>query len=325
MRCRLKVSVVIPCYYSEATIGTVVRMTHDELVRGGFEPEFVLVNDGSTDGTFSQISDLCAEYSSVVGVDCAKNLGQHAAIMAGLSFVSGEYIMVMDDDMQTHPSQCLKLLQAAIDNPSADVVFAKWPEHKEALWRRLGSAFTTWSFRVMTNRPKDIYSSNFFVMRDYIRDEIIRYSGPYPYVQGLLFRSAGTIINVEVQHFDREVGSSGYTLKSLIRLWANVLGFSMLPLRLASVLGLVIGVVGILSAVGIIIARILDPTMTLGWPSTMAALLTCSGLVLLFMGVIGEYIGRLFMTANNSPQYVLKKVIDARDGANAPRPQSLRD
>ena len=312
---RLKVSVVIPCYYSEATIGTVVRMTRDELARGGFESEFVLVNDGSTDGTFSQIRELCEEDPNVVGIDCAKNSGQHAAIMAGLGLASGQLIMVMDDDMQTHPSQCLKLVQAALDNPQMDIVFAEWPEHKEALWRRMGSAFTEWSFRVMTKRPKDIYSSNFFVLHDYVRDEVVRYTGPYPYVQGLLFRAAGNIMNVEVQHFDREVGTSGYTLKSLVRLWANVLGFSMLPLRLASILGLVIGVIGIISAIAIIISRVLDPTMALGWPSTMAALLTCAGLILLFMGVIGEYIGRLFMTANNSPQYVLRNVIDNRSEA----------
>ena len=307
------VSVVIPCYYSEATIGKVVRLTRDELVRGGYDYEFVLVNDGSTDGTFAQIQQLCAEDPRVVGIDCAKNLGQHAAIMAGLAHATGDAVMVMDDDMQTHPSQCLKLVDALAAHDEVDVVFAEWPEHKEALWRRAGSDFAAWSTRIMTKRPKEIYSSNFFVLRDYIRDEVVRYTGPYPYVQGLLFRSTHSMMNVEVEHFERESGSSGYTLKTLIRLWANVLGFSMLPLRVASVLGAIIGVVGIVSAIGVIVARAMDPTMAMGWPSTMAAMLTCSGLILLFMGITGEYIGRLYMTANNAPQFVLRRVIDNRN------------
>ena len=199
----MKVSVVIPCYYSEATISMVVHQTRDELHKGGFETEFILVNDGSTDGTFSEIKKLTDEDKTVVGVNCAKNLGQHAAIMAGLQYTSGELILLMDDDMQTHPSQCIKIVNAIMGHPECDVVFASWPEHKEALWRRLGSNFAVWSMRIMTKRPKEIYPSNYFIMRDYVRDEVIRYTGPYPYIQGLLFRSTASMMNVEVEHFER--------------------------------------------------------------------------------------------------------------------------
>ena len=308
----MKVSVVIPCYYSEATIGKVVRLTREELKKGGFEWEFVLVNDGSTDGTFQQIRELAAEDSAVLGVDCAKNLGQHAAIMAGLGFTTGDLILFMDDDMQTHPSQCLKILNAIVEHEEVDVVFASWPEHKEALWRRLGSNFAVWSMRIMTKRPKEIYPSNFFVIRDYIRDEVIRYTGPYPYIQGLLFRATNRMMNVEVEHFERESGTSGYTMKTLIRLWASVLGFSMLPLRAASIAGAILGVVGLVAGIVVIIMRATDPTMQLGWPSLMCTLLVCSGLVLMFLGIVGEYLGRLFMTANNAPQYVIKRTVDNR-------------
>lgn len=309
----IKVSVVIPCYYSEATIAKVVTQTRKELVKGGYDTEFVLVNDGSTDGTFAQIRELASSSDDVVGVDCAKNLGQHAAIMCGLRYATGELIMMMDDDMQTHPSQCLKIVDAIVEHEECDVVFASWPEHKEALWRRLGSDFAVWSMRIMTKRPKDIYPSNFFVIRDYIRDEVVRYTGPYPYIQGLLFRATSRMMNVEVQHFEREEGTSGYTFKSLVKLWASVLGFSMLPLRASSIAGGIIGFLGLVAAVVVIVMRVLDPTMALGWPSLMVVMLICSGLILLFMGIVGEYIGRLFMTANNAPQYVVKQVIDSRD------------
>ena len=308
----MKVSVVIPCYYSEATIAKVVHLTIEELEKGGYEWEFILVNDGSKDGTFQQISSLCDESPAIVGIDCAKNLGQHAAIMAGLQYTSGDAVMLMDDDMQTHPSQCLKLLDALRDNERCDVVFAEWKTHREAAWRRLGSNFATWSMRVMTNRPKEIYSSNFFVMRKHVRDEVVRYTGPYPYVQGLLFRATDSFMNVEVEHFERETGQSGYTLKTLIKLWASVLGFSMLPLRAASIIGALMGVVGIIAAIAVVVAKISDPSMQAGWPSLMATMLICSGVILLFLGIIGEYIGRLFMSANSSPQYVVRTSIDRR-------------
>ena len=310
---RMKVSVVIPCYYSEAMIAKVVRLTRDELKKGGFDYEFVLVNDGSTDGTFEQIEMLCSEDDAIVGIDCTKNLGQHAALMAGLQHVDGELVMLMDDDMQTHPSQCLTLIQAIIDHPECDIVFASWRVHRESLWRRLGSRFATWSMRVMTGRPKGIYSGSFVVMRKCIRDEVVRYTGPYPYVHGLLFRASDRMMNVEVEHYERAVGSSGYTMKSLIKLWASVLGFSMLPLRACSIMGAVLGVIGIVSAIAVAIQRVLDPTMQMGWPSLMAVMLICSGLVLLSLGIIGEYLGRLFMTANKAPQYVVRTVVDNRD------------
>ena len=122
--------------------------------------------------------------------------------------------------------------------------------------------------------------------------------------------------NVDVQHFEREEGSSGYTLKSLIRLWSTILNFSMMPLRCASVLGLLLGLVGFIGGIAVIVQKFLNPLMQAGWPSLMAVILFCSGAILVFLGLIGDYLGRLFMTVNNAPQYVLKNIIDNRtDGS----------
>ncbi|MDO4501620.1 MAG: glycosyltransferase family 2 protein [Coriobacteriia bacterium] len=305
------VSVVIPCYYSEKTIAKVVRLTRQELTGAGYDYEFVLVNDGSTDGTFAQIRELCAEDPCVVGVDCAKNMGQHNAIMAGLKQAQGDAVLLMDDDMQTHPSQVLKLL-AGLEESGKDVVFAEWPEHKEALWRRLGSRFQAWTVRVLTKRPKDIYSSNFFVMRRHVRDEIIRYRGPFVYIQGLLFRATDSVCNVEVEHFAREEGRSGYTLKSLIRLWSTVLGFSLAPLRAALWLGVAACGVGLVLALLLVIQHFTDPVSVEGWTSLMVIMLVLGGLNLAFLGLIGEYLGRTFLTVSNAPQFVPRTVLDAR-------------
>lgn len=305
---KCKVSVVIPCYFSEKTIGKVVSLTRNVLEENGYSYEFILVNDGSTDNTFGEIRKLCAEDNKIIGVNFAQNFGQHNAIIAGLHHVHGDLVMLMDDDMQTHPSQCMKLLSKMSEG--WDVVFAKYPQHKEAAWRRLGSDFTLWTMRVLTKRPKDIEASNFLVMRRFVSDELIKYEGPYVYIQGLLFQTTRSMTNVEVEHFDRESGSSGYTLKSLVSLWSNVLNFSMVPLRLSSILGIVLALIGIIWAIVLIVQRITNPSMVLGWSSLMVTILVSAGLIMLFLGLIGEYLGRLFLTVNKAPQFVLKEVLN---------------
>lgn len=302
-----KVSVVIPCYYSEKTIGKVVRLTREELIKAGYDYEFVLSNDGSTDGTFDEIKKLHEEDHKVIGVNLAKNFGQHSAIMAGLRHATGDLVMLMDDDMQTHPSQCIKLLDAMTDD--ADVVFATFPDHRESWWRKLGSRFTVWSMRVLTKRPKEIESSNFMLMRGFVAKEITEYDGPYVYIQGLLFRVTNRMVNIPVKHFDREVGVSGYNLKSLIRLWSTVLNFSMAPLRFAAVIGAILGGLGILGAIFLAVQRIADPSIQQGWSSLMVTMLVCSGIIVMFLGLVGEYLGRLFMTINKAPQYILREVV----------------
>ena len=315
-----KVSVVIPCYYSEKTIGKVVRLTREELIKAEYDYEFVLSNDGSTDGTFDEIKKLHEEDHKVIGVNLAKNFGQHSAIMAGLRHATGDLVMLMDDDMQTHPSQCIKLLDAMTDD--ADVVFATFPDHRESWWRKLGSRFTVWSMRVLTKRPKEIESSNFMLMRGFVAKEITEYDGPYVYIQGLLFRVTNRMVNIPVKHFDREVGVSGYNLKSLIRLWSTVLNFSMAPLRFAAVIGAILGGLGILGAIFLAVQRITDPSIQQGWSSLMVTMLVCSGIIVMFLGLVGEYLGRLFMTINKAPQYVLREVIGEEVSNKAVEPNT---
>ena len=304
------VSVVIPCYYSQNTIQKVVSLTREQLVGAGYDYEFVLVNDGSTDETFERIQQLCAEDTRIVGVDCAKNKGQHNALMAGLKLTRGDYILLMDDDMQTHPSQALKLLRC-LEESGKDVVFAEWPEHKEAAWRQLGSRFQAWTVCALTGRPKGIYSSNYLVMRRHVREAVVCYKGPFVYIQGLIFQATNSYCNVEVEHFEREEGTSGYTLKSLVRLWANILGFSLSPLRAAMWLGFALALVGVIEAVVLLVAQAVAGPVE-GLSFVVALMLFLSGLILFFVGLSGEYVGRTLMTVSNAPQFVPRAVIDSR-------------
>ena len=165
----------------------------------------------------------------------------------------------------------------------------------------------------MTKRPKEVEACNFLVMRRAISDELMRYTGPYIYIQGLLFRATTRMSNVSIKHFERESGTSGYTLKTLIKLWSTILNFSMMPLRAASIIGSVLGIVGLISGIVVVISKLVYPDFALGWPSLMTVVLFCSGMILLSLGIIGEYLGRVFMTLNNSPQYVIRTLLDERE------------
>ncbi len=307
---RRMVSVVIPCYYSKNMIGKVVRMTAEELCRLGYDTQFVLVNDGSTDGTYDAICELVDERDDVVGIDLMRNFGQHNAIMAGLHHVKGDIVMIMDDDMQTHPSQCRFLLEQL--DEGADVVFGKYRIHKESAFRRMGSAFAMSLVRVLANCPKGIVDSNFIVMRRIVSDEMIAYQSPSVYIQGLIFRTTNRIENVDIDHFDREEGSSGYTLKSLARLTSTILNFSAIPLRIATVLGCILGFLGLAGGIALVVQRIFDPDMVLGWASLMVAMLVCSGVITICIGLVGEYVGRLFQTAMGKPQFIVRSEKESR-------------
>lgn len=309
------VSVVIPCYRSQGTIAKVVRMTHEELARAGYGSEFILVNDCSPDETFAEIQKLVGEGMPVTGIDLARNFGQHAAIMAGMRYVRGELVLLMDDDMQTHPSQAGKLLQG-LDDLQADAVFARYPVRREALWRRMGSAFARWTMRVMAGVPAGMVPSSYVALRRSVAQAMSEYSGPFPFVTGLIFQSTSHIGEVSVEHFDREVGASGYTFGTLVRLWSTILNFSMVPLRLATIAGGMMGLTGLCAALYLIIQKLLVPEISIGWSSIMVVILFCSGMIILSMGIVGEYVGRIFMTANHAPQYVVRTIIGqgSRDG-----------
>lgn len=311
----LKVSVVIPCYRSERTIGEVVGLTRDVLASEGYDYEFVLVNDGSPDNTFARIRELCAEDPKVKGIDLIRNFGQHGAIMAGLNHTSGQLILLMDDDLQTHPSQITKLLDKIYDG--WDVVFARYENGLCESWlRRMGSNFAEWTTHVLTGSPKDVYASSFFVMRDYVRDNMVVYTGPYPYIQGLIFRVTNKACDTPVTHFERAQGTSGYTIRSLIRLWSAILGLSVAPLRIATATGAVLSLAGLLWALVIVCNKLLGAVSTEGWASLMATLLVCFGLVLLFLGLIGEYLGRLSLTVTGKPQYETRSALNVSGGVD---------
>lgn len=301
-------SIVIPCYKSAETIETVVNATVEEMNKmGRSDFEFVLVNDCSPDqgATRRKLISLAAERPYVKVIDLAKNSGQHNAMMAGLRYASGDVFISMDDDMQTRPSELPKMF-AAFDE-GYDVVYGAYPEKKESAFRLFGSWINKMCAVVFLGRPKDLRTSSFWIIRKYVRDSMVSYDGAHSYLLGLILRATSNITQVEVEHFERESGQSGYTLKALLRLWSNIIGFTVKPLRLAMQSGTFISVASILFAISVFVRKLLNPTIEAGWASTMVGIFFSLGVELFFIGLIGEYIGRTYMHINKEPQYVVRE------------------
>lgn len=303
------VSIIIPCYNSEQTISKVVKLTKKEFEKmEGYECEFVLINDYSNDNTFLKIKELANSDKNIKGIDLSKNFGQHNAIMAGLNYADGDYIMGMDDDMQTHPSQIVKFIKKIEEG--YDIVYGKYPIKKHSLFRNLGSKFNDFTVRKLIGKPKGLTACSFWICKKYVRNEIINYHNFNAHIQGLFLRTTKNITNVDIEHFEREVGESNYTLKKLIKLWAGCLNFSILPLRFSIFLGFFSCLIGFIALIIVIMKKIINPTITSGWSSIMCAIFIFSGIILLVLGILGEYIGRVLLCINNTPQFIIKDSIN---------------
>ena len=304
----MKISYVIPCYKSEETIEAVVLEIKGEMDRlNRYTYEIILVNDASPDNTMEKIKYLCTEYENITGVELAKNFGQHSAVMAGISLATGDIICCLDDDGQTPANEVGKLLDKIEEG--YDVVYARYPIMKKAAWRSFGTLINKKMTESMLNKPKELEITSYFCMKSFIAREILKYKNSYPYLMGLVLRSTKNICNVDVNHRARTVGKSGYSLFSLIALWINgFTAFSVKPLRIATFTGVFVAICGFIYAIWAIIHKIINPIAPMGWSSTIALTLILGGAILFVLGIIGEYIGRIYICINNSPQYVIRKV-----------------
>lgn len=304
------VTVVIPCYNSEKTIAEVtelvMRVFRDRLPE--YDCDFVLVNDNSRDRTFDEIRKLGKTYPAVHGISLMRNFGQHSALMCGINYADGDYVLGMDDDMQTSPSEIPALIREI--EKGYDLVYGVYENSENGFFKNLTSRFNRWSSRILLGRPKKIRSSNFWVITRAVADEVIRYRSFNPYVDGIFYRVTHNIGNVGIEHHRREYGKSGYTLKKMVSLWLAYFNFSVIPLRIASVIGCITALAGFIGGIVTAVRKLMDPTMTVGWASTVCIMLFFFGLILLVLGIIGEYIGDIVLTVNGSPQYVIREKVN---------------
>lgn len=306
-----KISFVIPCYRSALTIGKVVEEIRESMsgLADRYSYEMILVNDFPADDTFEVIRKLAEEDPRITGVNLARNFGQHAALMAGFHYCSGDIAVCLDDDGQTPADEVGKLLDKLEEG--YDVVYAKYNHKQHSAFRNFGSKVNELMTRFMLGKPKDLYISSYFAARKFVIEEMTKYRNSYPYVIGLVLRTTKNIANVDVTHREREEGVSGYTLGKLLGLWFNgFTAFSIKPLRVATAMGCITACGGFLYGIYTVVKKFVNPNVPVGFSAMMAALVFIGGMIMLMLGLIGEYIGRIYISLNNSPQYVIKECIN---------------
>ncbi|MBQ0058646.1 MAG: glycosyltransferase family 2 protein [Lachnospiraceae bacterium] len=300
------VSIVIPCYNSERTIGTVVD-TAIEVFKGidGYECEFVLVNDFSKDDTFGAIRKLSEKYPNVKGINLAKNFGQHNAIMAALHYAEGDLIMGMDDDMQHHPDQIPLFLKKMEEG--YDLVFGIYKKRKFNWMKDLFAKVNRVVMWKIIDRPKGIEMNSYWLAKKFVRDELIKFEGSDVYLQLLFFRTTHNIAEVEIEHHERTIGTSNYSFSKGLKVFMSSINYSVVPLRLATMFGGLFSAAGFLGAIIVLIRKLINPAIQAGWSSIMCAMLALFGIAFLFLGIIGEYIGKLILNSNRTPQFVVRE------------------
>lgn len=302
----LDLSIVIPVYNSEKTIGILVGRLQS-LLRGRLEFDIILVNDCSADHSLSVLMDIFDRYDNVKVVNLSRNFGEHGAVMAGLNLARGAYVITMDDDLQNPAEEALKLIGEA--EKGYDVVYAQYLVKRQSLLRNAGSEVNDLMARLLIKKPRGMKLNSFRLIRSYVVKEVIKYKAPYPYIDGLILRVTRNLGTVTVEHRERQVGRSNYTFKKLVGLWLNgFLNFSIAPLRLFVYAGCLFAAAGFLSAIAIVLDTLILRSEVPGWTSLITSTLVFSGIQLLSIGMMGEYIGRMFLTQNMTPQYVVKDV-----------------
>ncbi len=313
-----ELSLVIPVYNGSRTIGTLVEQTPK--IFGSISFEIVLVNDGSEDESETVCIQLAEKFpETVTFVHLSRNFGEHSAVLAGFTEARGRYVAVLDDDGQNPPEEVVRMLDE-LKRKNYDVVYGHYIEKKHSWFRNLGSRFNDRIATLMLHKPKDLYLSSFKVMNRFLVNEITKYRGPYPYTDGLIYRVTRNIGQIPVEHRASLSGPSRYTFRRLVRLWLNMfLNFSIKPLRISVYVGLFASCLSIVALIAILIDKLwITPDLTVGIPTVLGSIVFFSGIQLMILGLVGEYLGRLYLDQTGTPQYVVRYILRKGESTTAP-------
>jgi polyisoprenyl-phosphate glycosyltransferase len=301
------VSILIPVYKNEGGLDELVTRIGASMANSAYANSFelILVDDCSPDNSWEVIQRLAKEHSFVQGATLSRNFGQHNAIMAGLNLVSGQYVVLMDDDLQHPPEAIPNMVQELV--AGADVCYTRYANRQHAAWKIAGSRFNDFMASWLLSKPKGLYLSSFKALKRGMVDQIRNHEGPFAYLDGLILDITRRIATVEIQHGTRAYGEGNYSFKKSISLWLRmVTGTSIVPLRLVSLMGALVALLGFFGAIFVIVSNFLYPNESKGWASIIVTILLVSGFQTLFIGVLGEYLGRIHLRLNNKPQYLFR-------------------
>ena len=304
-------SFVVPLYNTGSCIVKLFDAFRDLPIPGGYE--LILVNDASQDDTYARAKAIIPSMPiPVTLIDMARNFGEHSAVLEGFRHTRGQFVINLDDDLQNPVKEALRMLNH-LRETGADVVYSYYDEKKHNWFRNMGSWLTNAAATFLLGKPRDLYLSSFRAYNRELIDRIIQYRGPYPYIDGLILGATNRIERLLVRHEPRGRGRSGYTLRKLVRLWLNMFfNFSIMPLRVASLMGALLCVIGLILLTIAVVEALFFKVPQVGWSSLMAAISLFSGSQLLILGVIGEYVGRAYMTVSGKPQSLVRVVTEHR-------------
>lgn len=307
-----KISVVIPCYNSENMISVVVEKIETTIKqREEYTYEIILVNDGSRDHTWDTISKLAIEHKHIKAINLAKNFGQHNAMMAGYRYAEGDYILGMDDDGENNPEKMFVLVDKLCEG--YDIVVAEYESH-DSKFRSFGTKINNLMAEYMIDKPKDITLSSYYVVRRFVIEQAIKYENSYPYIAGLFLQATKNWAKVPLEREQRLAGHSGYNAKKLLLLWVNgFTAFSVKPLRVATCMGMLFSAAGFLWGAVLVIQKLIGFNIASGYTSIIACLVFFCGVIMVMLGIIGEYIGRIYISINNAPQYVIRDIVNYKE------------
>jgi undecaprenyl-phosphate 4-deoxy-4-formamido-L-arabinose transferase len=313
---RFGFSLIIPLYKSEETIEHLLSRL--EALEIDTPWQVIFVDDGSPDKTYKIIHQrLQHSPLEALLIRHTRNFGEHQAVLTGYRHAEGEYFINIDDDLQNPPEEALRLLEYAVAN-DLDVVYGNYVEKKHNLFRNLGSDFANLTARLLLDLPKSYYLSSFRCVRRLIGERITTVSSPYVYIDGLLSQATQQIGSLDVQHDQRDSGVSNYNIRRLVRLWLVILtSFSLMPLRIASFIGLIAATIGAISLSYILLSSVFGTIDVAGWPSVISAILFFGGVQCLLLGLLGEYVGRIYLTVYGKPQALIR-TIEIFDSLNTP-------
>ena len=304
-------SIVIPVYNSENILDELIKQIKSEIKekKNLFKNfEIILVNDNSLDNSWKRIKEIAGNQKNIIGINLSKNFGQHNALMAGIKNSRGDFLITMDDDLQHPPSNIIDIINKL--NDGFDVCYTKYQNNKYSFLKKLGSAINDKVANIVLNKPKKIYLSSYRGMKKNVINELKKFDGPYVYLDGIILNVTNNIGSIDIKHNKRLKGNSGYSFKKLFSLWLKVFtNSSIFPLRMASVTGFIITLISLFLAILLIIFKIRNPEIPQGWTSIATFIFFFSGVQLLALGIIGEYIGRIFINLNQKPQYIIREQI----------------
>lgn len=307
------VSFIIPVYNSEKTIAHVVEAIINEYRNSGYFYEIILVDDGSSDRSFEVCKNLVLHHKFIRLIHLTRNFGQHNALLTGMRFARGRYTICLDDDLETPPKESKKLLHKIVKE-QFDIVFGSYQNHEGNFFRILGTKGNDYMSRLLLGKPKNIKVTSYFVIEKTIKDALVEFQGPYVYLLGLMLQVTDNFANVPIEHESRKFGKSNYTFKKLFALWLNgFTNFSILPLKICTISGFLISSFGFIFALIMVIQKLLIPKVLIGYTSLLLLIVILGGLNLLFIGLIGEYVGKIFLTVNHKPQSIIASTLNAKN------------